>query len=84
MLDAHVLDQRFFDSPFCFYEVFNTLKSPFYFTSQKFTIKFYSLKEQFLTVNLKFVDKDHRNITNLLTWTYFTPKNVEMLKFKQN
>lgn len=37
-----------------------------------------------MTLNFKFKDVDYRNATNLLTWTYFTPKNVEMLKFKNN
>lgn len=84
LLDATALEHRFIDSPFCFYEVFNSLKSPFYFPSQTFKLKFFSLKEQFLTVELRFTDIEHRNLTNLLTWTYFTPKNVEMLKFKKN
>lgn len=84
LVDESLLSERFLGSPFCFYETFSAMRTPFYFTSQTFLFKFFSLKEQFLTLEVKFQDINLRNVTNLLTWTYFTPKNVEMLKFRQN
>jgi len=59
LMDNDKFDQWFNTSPFCFYEIYNAHKSPLYCISQKFKVKCFSLKEQFLTIDINFRDIAH-------------------------
>lgn len=83
-MDNDKFDQWFNSSPFCFYEIYNAHKSPLYCITQKFKVKCFSLKEQFLTIDINFKDIAHQAPTDLLTWSYYTPKSIDLLKFKKN
>ena len=85
LMTGDILSYYYDNSPFCFFNNYTSLKLPINFTDLQFICKFRTRKEVFLTVELKFTDKDNINIcSNLIPWHYKNPDADKLVKFTKN
>jgi hypothetical protein len=83
LIPVQRIREEFLESPFCYFDVYSSLKTSLNFTNQDFCFRLFFKKLEFLILNIKFTFTEPNICTNLINWNFETQNPEQLIKMTQ-